>query len=225
MDVVYYKIRKVYRAVVSLINPNFILRSSSQSMNTDDEDDDVKREKELINNMEPSDYKNHTLVMKNVTKYYKNFLAVNQLSVGIKSSECFGLLGVNGAGKTSTFRMLTGDAKISDGDAFVQELSLKTKMEKVHKRIGYCPQFDALIEELTGRETLKLFALCRGIPKYTIDDVIRKLARDFNFTKYLDKLVRTYSGGNKRKLSTAVALLGNPVIIYLDVRTFNEFPK
>lgn len=131
---------------------------------------------------------------------------------------------INGAGKTSTFKMLTGDIKISHGEAWVQGLSLKTNMKEVHKHIGYCPQFDALIDDLTGRETLRLFALSRGIPKFKLQDVINKLSTDFNFAKHLDKLVKAYSGGNKRKLSTAVALLGNPVIIYLDEPTTGMDP-
>jgi ATP-binding cassette subfamily A (ABC1) protein 3 len=67
--------------------------------------------------------------------------------------------------------------------------------------------------------------LSRGIPKFKLRDVIDKLSSDFNFTKHLDKQVRAYSGGNKRKLSTAVALLGNPVIIYLDEPTTGEFER
>lgn len=115
--------------------------------------------------------------------------------------------------------MLTGDIKISHGEAWVQGISLKSNMKEVHKHIGYCPQFDALIDDLTGRETLRLFALSRGIPRFKLQDVIDKLSSDFNFAKHLDKQVKAYSGGNKRKLSTAVALLGNPVIIYLDEPT------
>ena len=183
---------------------------------------DVWGEKESVNFMLPENYKNFNLVMKNVSLKYGDFKAVNQLCVGIKHSECFGLLGVNGAGKTSTFKMLTGDIKISHGEAWVQGMSLKTNMKDVHKRIGYCPQFDALLEDLTGRETLKFFAMCRGVPKYRIKEVTEKLSTDFNFTKHLDKQVKAYSGGNKRKLSTAVALLGNPVIVYLDEPTTGE---
>lgn len=120
--------------------------------------------------------------------------------------------------------MLIGDIQLSHGEAWVQGLSLKTSMKEVHKHIGYCPQFDALIDDLTGRETLRLFALSRGIPRFKLEDVINKLSTDFNFTKHLDKLVKAYSGGNKRKLSTAVALLGNPVIIYLDEPTTGMDP-
>lgn len=115
--------------------------------------------------------------------------------------------------------MLTGDERISDGNAWVRGISLKSDMPNVHKMIGYCPQFDALIEDLTGRETLEMFALLRGVPHEDIDGVSLRLASELNFTKHIDKKVSEYSGGNKRKLSTAVALLGNPSVVYLDEPT------
>lgn len=134
--------------------------------------------------------------------------------------ECFGLLGVNGAGKTSTFKMLTGDTKISSGEAFVRGISLKNNMPEVHKIIGYCPQFDALLEDLTGVETLELFALLRGIHPSQIPHLSQRLATELNFMKHINKRVEEYSGGNKRKLSTAIALIGNPVLVYLGM--FNQ---
>lgn len=139
------------------------------------------------------------------------------------SSECFGLLGVNGAGKTTTFKMLTGDVKISSGEGFVRGFSLKNDMRSVHKVIGYCPQFDALIEDMTGRETLEMFALLRGVRRRDIPGLTLRLANDFNFMKHIDKMVSEYSGGNKRKLSTAVALIGNPAVVYLDEPTTGIF--
>lgn len=102
------------------------------------------------------------------------------------------------------FKMLTGDETITSGEAWVDGISVKTNMNEVHQRIGYCPQFDALLEDLTGRETLRIFALMRGIPSNEIDNVSRQLAEDFAFTKHLDKRIEAYSGGNKRKLSTAL---------------------
>lgn len=140
------------------------------------------------------------------------------------SYECFGLLGANGAGKTTTFKMLSGDESISFGNAWIKGHSLKTNLKKVHKHIGYCPQFDALIEDLTGRETLKLFSLLRGVPNDTIPQITLFLAKEFGFVKHLDKQVKAYSGGNKRKLSTALALLGNPSVIYLDEPTSGMDP-
>lgn len=125
----------------------------------------------------------------------------------LRRGECFGLLGVNGAGKTSTFKMLTGDESISSGEAWVDGLSVKTDMNKVHKRIGYCPQFDALLDDLTGRETLRIFALLRGVPSRDIKKISEQLATEFNFMKHLDKRIKAYSGGNKRKLSTALVTI------------------
>ncbi|XP_053685902.1 phospholipid-transporting ATPase ABCA3-like [Sabethes cyaneus] len=187
-------------------------------------DSDVLAEKQRIQSMEMAEINSTHLVLRDVTKYYKSFLAVNQLSVLVEHSQCFGLLGINGAGKTSTFKMLTGDEDISSGDAWVNGFSLKTDLISVHQQIGYCPQFDALIDDLTGRETLKIFALLRGVPKGEISAVSLKLATELNFMKHIDKRTKQYSGGNKRKLSTALALLGNPAVVYLDEPTTGMDP-
>lgn len=111
--------------------------------------------------------------------------------------------------------MLTGDESISSGEAFVQGSSLKTNMSEINKVIGYCPQFDALLDDLTGSETLEIFALLRGVRRENISVISKRLANELNFQKHINKKVRELSGGNKRKLSTAIALIGNPVVIYL----------
>lgn len=96
---------------------------------------------------------------------------------------------------------------------------MKQQMSKVHQLIGYCPQFDALLTDLTGRETLRIFSLLRGIPKNEIKEVTNKVSQELGFHKHLDKKIKNYSGGNKRKLSTALSLLGNPSLIFLDEPT------
>jgi ATP-binding cassette subfamily A (ABC1) protein 3 len=209
---VFYKGKTMYKGTVS------------SNIAEDNMDADVLKEKQRIDNASHGDISSMSLVLKNMTKYYKKFLAVNQISVGINHSECFGLLGVNGAGKTSTFKMLTGDELISSGEAWVKGISLKTNMNQVHQIIGYCPQFDALIEDLTGRETLRLFCLLRGIPNNKIKYVIETLAIELNFVKHIDKKIKEYSGGNKRKVSTAISLIGNPVVVYLDEPTTGMDP-
>ncbi len=103
-------------------------------------------------------------------------------------------------------------------------MSVKNELNKVHKKIGYCPQFDALIEELTGRETLNIFAMIRGIPRSQIEEASQKLADKLNFSQHLDKPVKSYSGGTKRKLSTALALIGDPQVIFLDEPTTGMDP-
>ncbi|XP_077296644.1 phospholipid-transporting ATPase ABCA3-like [Arctopsyche grandis] len=190
----------------------------------DEEDSDVASERKRVLSLSPADYQKYNLITENMTRYYNNFLAVNQLTLGIKEGECFGLLGINGAGKTTTFKMLTGDLQISSGGAWVRGVSINNDMKTVYKKIGYCPQFDALLDEMTGRQTLKMYSLLRGIPSNRRDRFILDLSDKLGFTKHLDKKVQAYSGGNKRKLSTSIALLGNPQVVYLDEPTTGMDP-
>ncbi|XP_017768274.1 PREDICTED: ATP-binding cassette sub-family A member 3 [Nicrophorus vespilloides] len=187
-------------------------------------DTDVFAEKTKIEIMTDDEMREQSLVLRDVTKYYKDFLAVNGICLGVNRFECFGLLGVNGAGKTSTFKMITGDTSISHGDVFVNGLDLKKNMKKVNKVIGYCPQFDALFDDLTAKETITMFCLLRGFPRKDCSSVALKLSKDFDFTDHLNKKVRELSGGNKRKLSTALAIIGDPPILYLDEPTTGMDP-
>lgn len=179
-------------------------------------DSNVFEEKERVHAMTQNDIVNENLVLRSISKIYGHFVAVNEISFSIKSAECFGLLGANGAGKTSTFKMLTGNEQISNGNAWARGICLKTKMTNVYKIIGYCPQFDALFEDLTGRETIEMFSLLRGISRYNINKIIESIATELNVIDHIDKKVSELSGGNRRKLSTAVSLIGNPNLIYLD---------
>lgn len=191
------------------------LRSSSREIFAAPQinfDDDVEEEISKVKNLSLLEIAKRNLVVKEITKTYGNFTAVNQLHLEVKSSECFGLLGVNGAGKTSTFKMMMGDESITVGNAWLKG----TDVRKQNNDKGYCPQFDALLLELTARETLEIFALIRGIPRSDIVETIDKVSSEFGFKKHLDKKTKILSGGNKRKLSTAVALLGDPLVIFLD---------
>ncbi|XP_044269295.1 phospholipid-transporting ATPase ABCA3-like isoform X2 [Tribolium madens] len=178
---------------------------------------DVQAENEkIINtpiNVLKSDF---SVVLRDVTKYYKKLLAVNRLCLGIKRNECFGLLGVNGAGKTTTFKMMTGEERITYGQAWIQGFSVKTQQKHAQKYVGYCPQFDALLDDFTAKETLVIFGLIRGIPFDKCISLAESLAHEFDFFQHLNKRVKTLSGGNKRKLSTAIALIGDPPVIFLD---------
>ncbi|XP_053672343.1 phospholipid-transporting ATPase ABCA3-like [Anopheles nili] len=189
-----------------------------------EQDSDVLVEKHKVAACSAGELASYNLVLKELSKSYGKFVAVNKLSIGVRHSECFGLLGINGAGKTSTFKMMTGDENITSGDAWVNGINLRTDMNRVHKQIGYCPQFDALLDDLTGRETLHIFALMRGVRRKEINGVSLTLAEELNFTKHLDKRTKAYSGGNKRKLSTALALMGNPSVVYLDEPTTGMDP-
>ncbi|XP_071796832.1 phospholipid-transporting ATPase ABCA3-like [Asterias amurensis] len=185
-------------------------------------DEDVAEEKSRIQDT-PAEllFSKDTLILRDLRKIYSSpgkpsVVAVEGTSLGIPAGECFGLLGVNGAGKTTTFKMLTGDEALTGGDAFVDGFNIKDDIQQVQQRIGYCPQFDALIDQMTGRETLRLYARLRGMKEAVIDMKVNELLLMFNLTEYADKLTKTYSGGNKRKLSTTIALIGDPPIVFLD---------
>lgn len=181
-------------------------------------DSDVLQEKNKVNQIvqRKSEIPCYNLLLHNVTKCYNNFIAVNNLSLAVSEKECFGLLGINGAGKTTTFKMLTGDLKLSSGDVWISGICLSRKEKNIYQNVGYCPQFDALLEDLTCFETLIMFGLLRGITRQHTVSLANELAHRFDFYNHLNKKIKQLSGGNKRKLSTAIALLGNPKVVYLD---------
>ncbi|MGH0155462.1 UNVERIFIED_CONTAM: hypothetical protein FKN15_046681 [Acipenser sinensis] len=104
----------------------------------------------------------------------------------------------------------------NNGDAFIDGYSVLSDIKKVQQRIGYCPQFDALLDHMTGRETLRMYARLRGIPEKYVVGCVENVLRALLLEPHADKLVRCYSGGNKRKLSAGMALIGGPPVIFLD---------
>jgi ABC-type multidrug transport system ATPase subunit len=131
--------------------------------------------------------------------------------------ECFGLLGVNGAGKTSTFKILTGEVTPDSGDALVSHFSVLTQLASARQRLGYCPQFEALPGAMTGREVLTMYARLRGVSGAgRIAGEVQQLLQQLGLLQYADVACGAYSGGNKRKLSVAVALVGDPPLVLLD---------
>ncbi|XP_058142595.1 phospholipid-transporting ATPase ABCA3 [Dasypus novemcinctus] len=183
------------------------------------DDQDVAEERNRVLARPPATLHPEPLVIEELSKVYEQqapLLAVDRVTLAVQKGECFGLLGFNGAGKTTTFKMLTGEEAATSGDAFVGGHSVGSDVGKVRRRIGYCPQFDALLDHMTGRETLVMYARLRGVPERHIAACVEHTLRGLLLEPHADKLVRTYSGGNKRKLSTGVALIGEPAVIFLD---------
>ncbi len=120
------------------------------------------------------------------------------------------------AGKTTTLKILTGDELPSAGSAHLLGMDIIQNAQKVRKSLGYCPQFDALHESLTARETLEFYGRLRGIPEARLPAMVNYLIDCLTLTQYKDRVAGKYSGGNKRKLSLAVALVGDPKIVFLD---------
>ncbi|KAM7377381.1 hypothetical protein PAMA_013932 [Pampus argenteus] len=197
---------------------------SGKSLSAEEEDIDVARERERVYE---GLAQNDLLRIHDLTKVYprKSTPAVDRLCVGVPAAECFGLLGINGAGKTTTFKMLTGDIPVSGGEAFLNGYSIRTEMRDVHQNMGYCPQFDAIDDLLNGREHLEFYARLRGVPEKEVTMVAEWGIQKLGLVKYSSKSAGTYSGGNKRKLSTAIALIGCPPVIFLDEPTTGMDPK
>ncbi|CAM5115675.1 unnamed protein product [Eretmochelys imbricata] len=217
----------VFFLITVLIQYRFFIKPrpvSAKLSPVNDEDEDVTRERQrIISGGGQSDI----LEIKELTKIYrmKRKPAVDRICVGIPPGECFGLLGVNGAGKSSTFKMLTGDTDVTGGEAFLKGNSILSNIQGVHQNMGYCPQFDAINELLTGREHLEFFALLRGVPEKEVCQVGEWAIRKLGLVKYGEKYAGNYSGGNRRKLSTAIALIGSPPVVFLDEPTTGMDPK
>uniref|UniRef100_A0A8C1ZWV5 P-type phospholipid transporter n=1 Tax=Cyprinus carpio TaxID=7962 RepID=A0A8C1ZWV5_CYPCA len=188
-----------------------------------DEDVDVAKERERIYKGGSS---SDILQIKDLSKTYTGTIrpAVDRICVGVSPGQCFGLLGVNGAGKTTTFKMLTGDIDVTSGEAVVTGYSILTNILDVHQNMGFCPQFDAIDDLLTGREHLHLYARLRGVPESEISRVAEWGIQKLGLFEYAGCTAGTYSGGNKRKLSTAIAMIGCPALLLLDEPTTGMDP-
>lgn len=151
-----------------------------------------------------------------LTKYYGSLCAVDHMDLGV-TNEIFGLLGPNGSGKTTTVLMLTTLLSPSAGSARVCGYDVQREAQDVRRQISYVPQDMAVDVKLTGQENVALFAKLYGIPNRheTIDRVLGMM----DLADRADDLVRTYSGGMRRRLELAQALVHEPKVLFLDEPT------
>ena len=147
---------------------------------------------------------------------FKSTKAVREISLCLEYGECFGFLGVNGAGKTTTFKCLSKEILPTYGKIFIDSKEINEDFDKVRSLIGYCPQFDAIFESLSVYENLEFYGLIKGAKKDKIKDIVYALMEEMSLFEYKDKVSGDLSGGNKRKLSVAIAMICNPPIILLD---------
>ncbi|CAN1262520.1 ABC transporter A family member 2, partial [Linum perenne] len=153
--------------------------------------------------------------------------AVRQgLWMNIAKDQLFCLLGPNGAGKTTAINCLTGVAPVTSGDALIYGYSIRSSvgMSSIRKLMGVCPQFDILWDALSGQEHLHLFATLKGLPPASVKTVVEELLVKVKLTDAASVRARSYSGGMKRRLSVAIALIGDPKIVILDEPTTGMDP-
>lgn len=155
----------------------------------------------------------------NLTKKYKNLVAVDKLNLQIEEGEIFSLLGLNGAGKTTIIKMLCCLTKPTSGDAFVGGNSIVNNELNVKQIIGYSPQETAVAPYLSVRENLALICGIYGFSKEKSQAKINELAEQFNLSDILSKRAGKLSGGWKRRVSIAMALISEPKVLFLDEPT------
>lgn len=154
-----------------------------------------------------------------LTKKYKDFVAVCKLNLSIKKGELFSLLGVNGAGKTTTVKMLSCLTKPTEGDGFVFGKSILSDKQAIKKIISVSPQESAVAPNLTTKENLSLICGVYGFSKEKTENEIKKYANLLDLNGFLSKKAGKLSGGQKRKVSIAMALISEPQVLFLDEPT------
>ncbi|KAL2515977.1 ABC transporter A family member 2 [Forsythia ovata] len=152
--------------------------------------------------------------------------ALKGLWVNFPTDQLFCLLGPNGAGKTTAINCLTGITPVTSGDALIYGYSIRssTGMSNIRRTIGVCPQSDILWDALSGEEHLYLFASIKGLPPASIEAVVQKLLAEVKLTEAAKMRAGSYSGGMRRSLGVAIALIGEPKLVILDEPTTGMDP-
>ena len=199
-------------------------------------DSEVKKEIEFVNSnqdlllpdngeieQDNSNKGTYAVKVRNLRKEYvsgciskKKTMAIENLNFCIEPGECFGLLGLNGAGKTTTFKCITQELAQDNGEIYIFGKDSKGRFNELNDLFGYCPQFDAVFRLMTVYENLEFYARIKGIKPSIIEQVVKAMIREMSLGEFKNKQAGRLSGGNRRKLSVAISMLGNPPIILLD---------
>jgi len=210
--------------IYDLNNPrvNKVSSQNKEIISTTKEQIKIKRQKKINNNF--------FIKIQNLIKTYyggpfgfkifeccfKSTKAVRDISLYLKQGEVFGLLGINGAGKTTTFKCLSNEIFPTSGNIYINDNNILSNFNKVRNLIGYCPQDNPIFEYLTVYQNLEFYGIIKGAKIDKIKDIIDALIEEMNLIQFKDIVSGTLSGGNKRKLSVAIALICSPPIILLD---------
>jgi ABC-2 type transport system ATP-binding protein len=161
----------------------------------------------------------------NLTKKFGDLIAVDKVSFSINEGEIFGLLGPNGAGKTTTISMLSTILRPTSGEALVNNFNITRDPNNVRKSIGIVFQDPSLDDELTAYENMDFHGRLYGVPKETRGTRILELLRLVGLEDRKNSLVKTFSGGMKRRLEIARGLLHEPKVLFLDEPTIGLDPQ
>ncbi len=166
-----------------------------------------------------------SIVIENLTKEYGDVKAVDGLSLSIHEAEVFGLLGPNGAGKSTTINCLTGILKPTSGTVRVGGFDIQTESSKAREILGVSPQETAVYNYLTGKENVRLFGALYSVPKRSLESRVDYVLEKVGLLDEATRRVSTYSGGMKRRVSIAMAIVRDPKVLLLDEPTVGMDPQ
>jgi len=181
-------------------------------------DEDIVHEKQRIADGQASE---DLIQIHGLQKIYRSnvgldpVVAVQDLWFSVPQGQVFGFLGLNGAGKSTTMKMLCGVVSPTLGNAYINGHSINDQIS-LRKQIGYCPQENALFTHLTVKETMDFFHYVRGYSKSQTERMVASLIDDLSLTDFKKTQAKNLSGGNKRKLSLGIAVTGRPKVLLLD---------
>jgi ABC-2 type transport system ATP-binding protein len=162
--------------------------------------------------------------VKDLTKRYRDLVAVDRLSFTIGKGEVVGFLGPNGAGKSTTMRILTGFLPATSGTATVAGFDVFEQPLEVKRRVGYLPEHPPVHGDLTVRSHLRFCAALKAVPRRRVQDEIDRVAARTGVDGVMDRLVGNLSKGFKQRVGLAQALLGDPEVLVLDEPTVGLDP-
>ena len=163
--------------------------------------------------------------VKNITKKYGSFTAVDNISFKIEEGEIIGLLGPNGAGKSTTMNMITGYIEPTEGEISIEGYDISKKSKKAKAQIGYMPEGVPLYSDLTVKEFVTYMAELKKVDRKTRKEKVEKIIEQTGLKEVEKKLTRNLSRGYKQRVSMAGALVGEPKILILDEPTVGLDPK
>jgi ABC-2 type transport system ATP-binding protein len=163
--------------------------------------------------------------VRGLTRAYGNFLAVDGVEFDVLEREIFGFLGPNGAGKTTTINMLATLLRPTRGEATLAGFDVRTQPNQVRQSIGMVFQDPSLDDRLTAEENLRFHAMLYNVPRRVLSERTEQVLQIVGLTERRHSLVRTYSGGMKRRLEIARGLLHHPKVLFLDEPTVGLDPQ
>ncbi|KAI9803912.1 MAG: hypothetical protein M1825_001792 [Sarcosagium campestre] len=192
-----------------------LLAKLRKSSRPDEENESETQEKEVLDELHRVSSSPDGLRVLHVTKKFGSTVAVQDVTFGVPKGEVFALLGPNGAGKSTTISLIRGDIQPThgQGEILVQDISIAKHRAAARSHLGVCPQFDAM-DVMTAHEHLYFYARIRGVPD--VEHNVREVVKAVGLQSFTGRMAGKLSGGNKRKLSLGIALMGNPAVLLLD---------